>query len=276
MEALWPELPEQCRPYEVLLTVPREDKGEPLVPREMPPEVLGCWSADTVTVSATVLASRRSRAVAAVEALVPELAEATGAAVTVRDAGTGPAGSSSNPGLRAVYPRNLRSHRGVTGLLCANSGNLGREFEWHGWATILASPGAEDDAAAEARQRAAEGRIARVIAGAAGVANETLDLRSANGCVHLWLAGSHNHRDETVTDLFRSIAKAAPGSYGVMYVLDDDVSYTWERCEYLATNWKRLAAEFKDDDFLIFLGFPKSDSYLEEYREPLRLGIGRM
>ena len=78
-------------------------------------------------------------------------------------------------------------------------------------------------------QRAAEARVARVIAGAAGVANETLDLRSANGSVHIWLAGSHNHRDEAVTDLFRSIAKAAPGSYGVMYVLDDDVSYTWER-----------------------------------------------
>jgi hypothetical protein len=63
----------------------------------------------------------------------------------------------------------------------------------------------------------------------AGVANETLDLRSANGSVHVWLAGSHNHQDETVTGLFRSIAEAAPGSYGVMYVLDDDVSYTWER-----------------------------------------------
>jgi hypothetical protein len=88
MEALWPELPEQCRSYEVLLTVPREDKCEPLVPRELPPEVLGCWSADAVTVSATVLASRPSRAVAAVEALVPELAEATDASVTVRDAGT--------------------------------------------------------------------------------------------------------------------------------------------------------------------------------------------
>jgi hypothetical protein len=26
-------------------------------------------------------------------------------------------------------------------------------FEWHGWATIVASPGVEDDAQAEARQR---------------------------------------------------------------------------------------------------------------------------
>jgi hypothetical protein len=102
-------------------------------------------------------------------------------------------------------------------------------FEWHGWATIVASPGVEDDAAAQARQRDAEARVARVIAGAAGVTNETLDLRSANGSVHVWLAGSHNHRDETVIGLFRSIALLAPGSYGVMYVLDDDVSYIWER-----------------------------------------------
>ena len=87
-------------------------------------------------------------------------------------------------------------------------------FQWHGWATIVASPGADDDAEAEARQRDAEARVARVIADAAGVANETLDLRPANGSVHLWLAGSHNHRDETVTGLFRSIAEAAPGSRG--------------------------------------------------------------
>lgn len=102
-------------------------------------------------------------------------------------------------------------------------------FEWHGWAAIVASPGVEDDAAAEAHQRDAEARVAHVVAGAAGVANETLDLRSANGSLHLWLAGSHNHRDETVIDVFRSIAEAAPGSYGVMYVLDGDVSCMWER-----------------------------------------------
>lgn len=118
---------------------------------------------------------------------------------------------------------------GMTGRLCANYGNLCRVFERHGWATIVASPGTEDDAAAEAHQRDAEARVARAIADAAGAANETLDLRSANGGVHVWLAGSHNHRDETVIGLFRSIAEAAPGSYGVMYVLDSDVSYTWER-----------------------------------------------
>jgi hypothetical protein len=31
MDALWPELPGQRRPFEVVVTVPREDGGEPLV-----------------------------------------------------------------------------------------------------------------------------------------------------------------------------------------------------------------------------------------------------
>lgn len=83
MEALWPDLPEQKRPYEVVVTVPCQDGGEPLVPRDLPPEVFGCWQANQLTVSATVIASRPSRAVAAVEALIPELAGATGASVTV-------------------------------------------------------------------------------------------------------------------------------------------------------------------------------------------------
>ena len=84
IDALWPHLPEQRRPYEVVVTVPREDGGEPLVPRSLPAVVFGCWSATQVAASVTVLASRPSMAVAAAEALVPELAQAAGAAVTVK------------------------------------------------------------------------------------------------------------------------------------------------------------------------------------------------
>jgi hypothetical protein len=73
MDALWPDLAEQRRPFEVVVTVSREDGGGPLVPRALPPEVLGCWSASQVVASVTVLTSRPSLAVAAAEALVPEL-----------------------------------------------------------------------------------------------------------------------------------------------------------------------------------------------------------
>jgi hypothetical protein len=42
MDALWTDLPEQRQPFEIALIVPREDRGEPLVPRALPTEVLGC------------------------------------------------------------------------------------------------------------------------------------------------------------------------------------------------------------------------------------------
>jgi hypothetical protein len=87
MEALWPELAGQRRPFEVVVTLPRADGGELLVPRQLPAEVLGCWSADQVVLSVTVLASRPSVAVAVAEVLVPELATAAGAVVTARPAG---------------------------------------------------------------------------------------------------------------------------------------------------------------------------------------------
>src|SRR3984957_5027119 len=58
MDALWPDMPEQRRPYEVVVTAPREDGGEPLVPRSLPAVVLCCWSATLVTASVTVMAAR--------------------------------------------------------------------------------------------------------------------------------------------------------------------------------------------------------------------------
>jgi hypothetical protein len=63
----------------VVVTVPREDRGEPLVPYALPPQVLACWSADQVIMSATAAAEWPSGAVEAVEALIPELAGALGA-----------------------------------------------------------------------------------------------------------------------------------------------------------------------------------------------------
>jgi hypothetical protein len=84
MEALWPDLPEERRTFEVVVTVAREDGGELPAPRALPPEVRGGWSAGQITVKATVRASSASRAVAVIEALVPELTRAVGATMTVR------------------------------------------------------------------------------------------------------------------------------------------------------------------------------------------------
>jgi hypothetical protein len=60
----------------------------------------------------------------------------------------------------------------------------------------------------------------------------------------------------------------------VFFCLGIRADASWAATEYLMRSWKRLAAEFGDDDFVVCLGFPKTEEYLEEYKEPLRLSIG--
>jgi hypothetical protein len=61
----------------------------------------------------------------------------------------------------------------------------------------------------------------------------------------------------------------------VFFCLGQRGDSSWAAAEYLTRNWKGLAAEFGDSDFVVCLGFPKTDKFLEEYKEPLRLSMGR-
>lgn len=57
----------------------------------------------------------------------------------------------------------------------------------------------------------------------------------------------------------------------VFFCLGERGDSSWAATEYLVRNWKRLAAEFGDSDFVVCLGFPKTDKYLDEYQQPIRL-----
>ena len=103
-------------------------------------------------------------------------------------------------------------------------------FEWHGWASIVGNFTVADDEAAEREDRERRSAVEQLLAARVHVANETVDLRLANGACHVWLAGSHNHRSDQPIDLFRAIAAAAPGSYGIMYCFDyNHVDEPWQR-----------------------------------------------
>lgn len=71
------------RSFEVVVTAPRP-AGELLDPSALPGGVDGYWTAGAVSASARVRAARPSAAAALVEELVPALADAPGAVVTVR------------------------------------------------------------------------------------------------------------------------------------------------------------------------------------------------
>jgi hypothetical protein len=103
-------------------------------------------------------------------------------------------------------------------------------FEWHGWAVIVGSPSIDDGPEADRRDREAREAVRGLIAARPAGSNEVTDLRPANGGLHLWMSGAHNHRlDPQPTLLFAAIAAAAPGSYGVLYAIDFDVDNNWER-----------------------------------------------
>lgn len=93
-------------------------------------------------------------------------------------------------------------------------------FEVFGWAVVRANTydsdnGAERAIVDELERRAKTVRIK-------GQVSVHLDL-ALNGDTHaVSVAGSRNHRYELVIDLFRWLAEAAPGSYGVLYVHDDE------------------------------------------------------
>lgn len=92
-------------------------------------------------------------------------------------------------------------------------------FEYHGWAVV------RDDTydCDERRLREVADELREVIMEFNDGSGVT-DLRWVNGNCLVWVAGCPNHRHENVFGLFDWLARKAPGSYGLLYVWDDEDS----------------------------------------------------
>lgn len=91
-------------------------------------------------------------------------------------------------------------------------------FEYHGWITLRSTAEALDD---EPPLRLDE--IRTLVDELAGYA--LMDLQPMNGTDYIHLGGSPNHRGQhgaEVIDLFTKVGRLAPGSYGLLYVHDDE------------------------------------------------------
>ena len=91
------------------------------------------------------------------------------------------------------------------------------------------------------------------------ISNETAKLTNANGEWHVWLAGCHNHHSPNIVDLFRTIAHTAPGSYGILYIYDDESSENWDR-------WvmrRGTVQESRDEDLSPHVGLVEDADVLE-------------
>lgn len=99
-------------------------------------------------------------------------------------------------------------------------------YEWHGWATLRKT--AEVDYYDDPDETVLS-TVQALLAASDSISNETAKLNSANGAWHVWLAGCHNHCSPQIVDLFRTLAHTAPGSYGILYLYDDEASDGWDR-----------------------------------------------
>lgn len=91
-------------------------------------------------------------------------------------------------------------------------------FEYHGWITLRSTAEAVED---EPPLRLAE--IQGLLSALAG--HGSTDLRQINGWYYVHLGGDTNHRGTRgaeVIGLFTKVGHLAPGSYGLLYVHDDE------------------------------------------------------
>jgi hypothetical protein len=92
--------------------------------------------------------------------------------------------------------------------------------EYHGWLTLRAATQDVDDdrlgvLAASVRKQIDQGNAD----------NRVIGIRVVNANYMLWYAGCTNHWSTELDDIFdllKSIATEAPGSYGLLYLWDDE------------------------------------------------------
>jgi Immunity protein 7 len=97
-------------------------------------------------------------------------------------------------------------------------------FEVHGWATIRFTPENRDRDDEEEMQQRAVAQVEDYVR-TLGWGNPLMELRWMNGQAHVWIEGFRNHAagvTDGVQALFQCIAQVAPGSYGLLYTLDDE------------------------------------------------------
>jgi hypothetical protein len=97
-------------------------------------------------------------------------------------------------------------------------------YEFHGWATIRAIFENVDIDNEEQIMNIVVNKIKQHI-GELNWQHGVLDIRAINAEFHVWTSGNHNHKptgEYCPIEFFKYIAQIAPGSYGILYVLDDE------------------------------------------------------
>ncbi len=120
-------------------------------------------------------------------------------------------------------------------------------IEYHGWVVVRESfdEKGEDDEKLNEIVRLVQNKIQSLNKG-----NEFYDLRYMNGTSHLSIQGNHNHRDEQLLDFFIWVAHNSVGSYGLLYVYDDEDRQRGNDNKFKVWRMKKGQVDEVDDVYL--------------------------
>ena len=93
-------------------------------------------------------------------------------------------------------------------------------FEYHGWITIQESTSEVDEGNLTNLIEDIKDEIAKRF-----TSSGFIDLRAINGSYHLCLSGFTNHKaqeEKDIISLFSYVGERVPGSYGLLYMRDDE------------------------------------------------------
>lgn len=118
-------------------------------------------------------------------------------------------------------------------------------FEFHGWATVHYHTHDTDSALQDRcwQQLAAYVKT---------IPDDLVQLQRYNGCDSVHVAGQHNHRSEYIIELFRWIGENASGSYGILYIRDDEDRLRDDDYSNCFRVWRLCRGQLseRDDPFL--------------------------
>ena len=90
-------------------------------------------------------------------------------------------------------------------------------FQFHGWASIRYHTHDSDPVLQDKCWKKLKNHVDELN-------SQLVRLQRHNGCDSLLVAGQHNHRagGKYIFELFQWVASNAPGSYGILYIADDE------------------------------------------------------
>lgn len=120
-------------------------------------------------------------------------------------------------------------------------------IEYHGWAVIRESYDEQRESPEKMKEiiKCIEDRILRN-----DTTNEFYDLRPLNGSVHLTIQAAHNHRSDAVILFFKWIADIAAGSYGLLYIHDDEDHQRGNENRFMVWRMKKGQVDEVKDNLL--------------------------